>query len=54
MPLYDFVCEDCKKTFTKSMHVAELEKGEVKCPDCGSTKVHQKVAAFFVATSKKS
>jgi putative FmdB family regulatory protein len=54
MPLYDFVCEDCKEKFTKTMHFDELEKSEVKCPHCGSTKVHREVAAFFAATSKKS
>jgi hypothetical protein len=36
------------------LHIAELEKGHVKCPECASEKVHQEVAAFSAVTSKKS
>jgi len=54
MPQYAFVCKDCKKTFTKFLHMSELEKGGIKCPECGSDKVQQEVAAFSCITSKKS
>jgi putative FmdB family regulatory protein len=54
MPHYEFSCETCKKPFTVVLHIAELEKGQVKCPECGSEKVHQEVAAFSAVTSKKS
>ena len=54
MPQYVYFCETCQKEFTKSQHISEMEKGGVKCPTCGSEKVHQMVAAFSAVTSKKS
>ena len=54
MPYYIFSCQACEKEFTQVLHVAELEKGGIKCPHCGSEKVEQKVAAFSAVTSKKS
>jgi putative regulatory protein, FmdB family len=54
MPQYSFVCQDCKKTLTLFMHIADLEKGGIKCPECGSTRVEQKLEPFFANTSKKS
>ena len=54
MSHYVFFCEACKKSYTVVLHIAELEKGHVKCPECGSEKVHQEVAAFSAMTPKKS
>ena len=54
MPHYLFYCKACNKEFTQILHVSELEKGAIKCPQCGSEKVEQKVAAFSAVTSKKS
>ena len=54
MPLYEYTCNDCKKDFTKVLTLAEYNAGNVKCPECGSSNVEQKPAAFFAVTSKKS
>lgn len=54
MPSYEYVCKECKKTFTRIMTLAEYEKGGVTCPSCKSKKVEQKPAAFFAVTAKKS
>ena len=54
MPQYVFLCLDCKKEFTQILHFADLEKGGVFCPHCGSKHVEQEVAAFSAVTSKKS
>ena len=54
MPHYVFICEDCHKEFTLTLHIADLEKGEAVCPHCGSKKVTQEVAEFSVKTSRKS
>ena len=54
MPHYDFRCQKCKRKFSKTMHMSDLDKGGVKCPRCGSKKVEQLVATFSVVTSKKS
>jgi len=36
MPHYEFVCNACKKTFTKTLTVAEHDAKTTTCPDCGS------------------
>jgi putative FmdB family regulatory protein len=58
MPHYIFICEDCHKEFERVLHYDELEQelkqAEIRCPDCGSNHVEQKVAAFSAVTSKKS
>jgi putative FmdB family regulatory protein len=54
MPSYEFLCKNCKKTFTVLLSLQEYEKGRVICPKCKSKKVEQKPAAFFAVTAKKS
>lgn len=54
MPRYVFFCEACRTEFTINLHISEMEKGAVKCPECGGDKVHQAVTAFSAVTSKKS
>ncbi|MHB8654410.1 MAG: FmdB family zinc ribbon protein [Terriglobia bacterium] len=54
MPTYDFVCHACKKTFTRLMSHAEIEKNNVICPHCKSNKTEQKPTAFFARSAKKS
>src|SRR5258708_40268940 len=54
MPRYQYLCPACSKKFSIVLTLAEHEKGQVKCPKCGSTKVEQQWAAFYATTSKKS
>jgi putative FmdB family regulatory protein len=54
MPHYIFICKDCHKEFEKILHIDELGKTPVECPDCKGTKTEQAVAAFSAVTSKKS
>lgn len=54
MSQYMFLCEECKKEFTLTLHIAEMEKGGVTCPECGSRRVKQVVADFSAVTTKKS
>jgi putative FmdB family regulatory protein len=54
MPHYVFVCRDCNKEFERTLHISELGKTPVKCPNCASQKTEQKAAAFAAVTSKKS
>jgi putative FmdB family regulatory protein len=53
MPVYDYVCNDCHKSFEIVLTLSEHEK-QVRCPHCGSKNVEQEVAEFFTVTSKKS
>jgi putative FmdB family regulatory protein len=48
---YEYLCSACSKKFSI---VLTLEKGQVKCPKCSSTKIEQQWAAFYATTSKKS
>jgi putative FmdB family regulatory protein len=54
MPTYDYICNDCHKTFEQALTLDEHDHQHVKCPKCGSRNVEQEAAAFFAVTSKKS
>jgi putative FmdB family regulatory protein len=54
MPHYEYLCPACNKKFSTVLTLEEHEKGQVKCPKCGNTKVEQQWAAFYATTSKKS
>jgi putative FmdB family regulatory protein len=54
MSQYVFHCRDCKKEFTRTLHLSERESTKVVCPRCGSKRVEQLVTAFSAVTSKKS
>jgi putative FmdB family regulatory protein len=54
MPYYEYLCQGCKKKFSMALTIADHDKGRVKCPKCGSSKLEQQWAAFYATTSKKS
>ena len=54
MPVYDYICNDCNKSFGAVLTLGEHDAEKIKCPKCGSKNVEQEVAAFFAVTSKKS
>ena len=54
MPTYEYLCKECKKTFTLILTVAEHDRNQAVCPKCKSKKTEQQFAAFFAVTSKKS
>ena len=54
MPVYDYICKDCNKTFEKVITLTEHEKEVISCPHCGSKNVEQEATAFFAVTSSKS
>ena len=54
MSQYVFLCEDCNKEFTQTLHMSEREKESVTCPLCGGKRVNQVVTAFSAVTSRKS
>ncbi|MGA8150886.1 MAG: zinc ribbon domain-containing protein [Terriglobales bacterium] len=54
MPVYDYICKDCNKTFEKIITLTEHEKEAISCPYCGSKNVEQEATAFFAVTSSKS
>lgn len=54
MPQYEFLCKDCKKSFSKFLTIAAYDKGKITCPKCGSRKVEQQLSSFYAITSRKS
>jgi putative FmdB family regulatory protein len=54
MPHYEFVCNACKKTFSKILTIAEHDSEKTTCPHCGSREVEQRWSAFSAVTSRKS
>lgn len=54
MPVYDYFCKDCKKSFEQTLTLREHDGKKIECPHCGSNKVEQEAASFYAVTSKKS
>ena len=54
MPIYDYQCHDCQKTFELVLTLGEHDKSEIRCPECGSRDIEQDAATFYAVTSKKS
>jgi putative FmdB family regulatory protein len=54
MPVYDYVCLDCHKSFETVLTLTEHDKQVPMCPHCGSKNVEQEAAEFFAVTSRKS
>jgi putative FmdB family regulatory protein len=54
MPIYDYRCDNCAKTFSVTLSMAEHDKGKIACPGCKDDKVVQLYSTFYAKTSKKS
>ena len=54
MPIYDYVCKDCQKSFELVLTLREHDKSHITCPKCGSKNIEQDAVAFYAVTSKKS
>ena len=55
MPVYEFQCQACHKTFSKILTMAEHDQEQkIACPHCGSAQVEQRWADFYAITSKKA
>ena len=45
MPLYEFQCTECDRSFEELVRSASAI-AEVKCPECGSEHVRRKMSTF--------
>ena len=52
MPLYEFVCQHCKKPFESLVRSRDW-KGTA-CPHCGSKKLTKKLSVFAASVSQSS
>ncbi|HWZ80180.1 MAG TPA: FmdB family zinc ribbon protein, partial [Candidatus Sulfotelmatobacter sp.] len=41
VPVYDYISNDCKKSFETVLTLAEHDKERISCPHCGSKNVEQ-------------
>jgi len=44
--MYEFKCADCGSEFEELATLAEVEAGEVPCPDCDSKRVERQMSTF--------
>jgi putative FmdB family regulatory protein len=54
MPQYEFICNSCKKFFSKSLTLAEYEEGKIVCPYCESDDVERRWNSLHLVRPKKS
>ena len=54
MPVYEFACRDCQKTFEIVRPMSESSSANVACTHCGSTNVERIWTTVHAVTSKKS
>lgn len=46
MPLYEFTCSKCGKTFEELLALADLATAAVACPHCDSKDVQRGLSSF--------
>ena len=51
MPIYEYICNACKKTFSLIQKIGTSEKDTV-CSQCGATDSKKKFSVFSSSTSK--
>lgn len=50
MPIFEYVCKDCKKRFEALVYGSQ----EAKCPLCSGTNLDQQISVFSVGASRAS
>jgi putative FmdB family regulatory protein len=54
MPLYEFFCRACGRTFEQKQTLEEHERELPECPACKSAaEVERLISAFYAKTSRK-
>ena len=51
MPLYEFTCRKCGAVFEEILTLAELESGDVNCPECDSSRLERGFSTFSTGSS---
>jgi len=53
MPIYEFICLDCRKNSELLVRSFDWE-GKVVCPDCGSNQLNKQLSIFSSSHSNQS
>lgn len=51
MPIYEYECKQCRKSFEKLVKRMEDNDVKVPCPECGSRQTGRKLSAFAAVSS---
>lgn len=54
MPIYEFRCTQCRRSFSYAMPISEHGRKRPACPKCGSRAVETVLSTFFAKTIRKS
>lgn len=54
MPVYEYICQKCKKSFEVVRLIKENGRKGATCPKCASKKVERLWSSVFVETSRKA
>ncbi len=54
MPVYEYRCRECKKTFEVVQTITKHDPKSIRCPKCEGRNVERHWSSVFVETSKKS
>ncbi len=54
MPLYEFRCEKCGKSFEAHQSVDEHARSAPTCPSCKSDSVERLLSKFYAVTARKA
>ena len=54
MPVYEYICLDCRKTFEIVRPISVTSPKSVTCPSCQSRHVERQWSNVFVETSRKA
>lgn len=52
MPMYEFVCQACKKPFEKLLRMSQADDQQV-CPQCGGQQTHRQLSRIAFNSSAK-
>lgn len=52
MPLYEFECGQCGRSFDRVLTLSEVQNEKVTCPHCGSGKVRKLISSGRVRTDR--
>jgi putative FmdB family regulatory protein len=54
MPIYEYLCLNCKKKFSETKPMSAYDPKRVKCPKCKSRNLERRWSTVSVTTSRKS
>ena len=54
MPVYEYYCDNCRRTMAMTLSISQHGKIAPVCPQCGGKSLQPVVSTFFSQTSRKS